>query len=245
MTKPNPPSRVASTTSRHPVSSDQSWIRQALIVLLAINSGAIDAIGFIALGGAFSSVMTGNMVLIGISAARPDGALARTVGLSLLCFVAGCAIGARIAGRTQAGDGIWPAPIRRALSVELLLVVAVLAGWELTSAGADRSAAAKLALLGANALALGLQSSAMQRFGVAGLSTTYLTGTLTTVVSRLILREPVRQVGHSATILAGLIAGALLGALLALRAEPWAPLLPVVLVTAAVTVPLLIWKDTA
>ncbi len=244
MSNPKPTSRVTTPAALHRSSRDGSaarpWIRQLLIVLLAVNSGAIDAIGFVALGGAFSSVMTGNMVLIGISAAHADGALARTVGLSLVCFIAGCAIGARIAGKAQPSDGIWPAPIRRALTVELLLIIGVLVGWEMTVA--HRSGAAQLAMLGANALALGLQSSAMQRFGVSGLSTTYLTGTLTTVVSRLVLREPVREVGHSATILAGLIAGAALGALLALRANAWAPVLPLLLVTAAVTVPRLIWK---
>lgn len=227
-------------TSSSVRSAGRTWVRQLLIVLLAINSGAIDAIGFIALGGAFSSVMTGNMVLIGISAAHADGALARTAVLSLVCFIVGCAVGARIAGKARTGDGIWPAPIRQALIVELLLVIGVLVGWELT--GPDRSGAAPLAMLGANALALGVQSSAMQRFGVAGLSTTYLTGTLTTVVSRLALREPVRRVGPSAAILAGLIVGAFLGALLAIHANAWAPVLPLVLVAAAVTVPILVWK---
>jgi uncharacterized membrane protein YoaK (UPF0700 family) len=36
-------------------------------------------------------------------------------------------------------------------------------------------------LLALTALALGIQSAAIQRFGVLGLSTTYLTGTLTTL----------------------------------------------------------------
>lgn len=216
-------------------------VRQLLVVVLAVNSGAIDAIGFVALGGAFSSVMTGNMVLLGISAAHADAALARHVGVALACFIIGCALGARMAGKPAARDSIWPGAVRRALAVELVATAAVLIGWEIS--GSDRSAGAQLALLGCNALALGLQSSAVQRFGVPGMSTTYLTGTLTTVVARLALREPVRQVGHSVSILAGLIGGAVVGALLADHAPQWAAALPVLLVGTAVLVPILRWRE--
>ncbi len=62
--------------------------------------------------------------------------------------------------------------------------------------------------LAAPAAALGLQSIAIQRFGVFGLSTTYLTGTLTTVVIRLVPGHGVRAVRHSALILLGLVVGA-------------------------------------
>lgn len=39
--------------------------RAVLVVLLAVNSAYLDAVGFLALGAAFTSVMTGNMVLLG------------------------------------------------------------------------------------------------------------------------------------------------------------------------------------
>ncbi len=68
-----------------------------------------------------------------------------------------------------------------------------------------------------------MQSSAVQRFGVAGLSTTYLTGTLTTAVIRVTSGRPVRDVGHSLLLLGGLIAGAVLGSLLGLHAPVWVP----------------------
>lgn len=90
-----------------------------------------------------------------------------------------------------------------------------------------------------NALALGIQSSTVQRFGVAGLSTTYLTGTLTTLISRLTSGHRLRDVTPSALTLVGLITGAALGALLATRAPMWAPLAQLgslaIVLTAAVT----------
>ena len=44
--------------------------------MLTFLTGCADAIGFLALGGAFASVMTGNMVLLGLSAGRGDADLA-------------------------------------------------------------------------------------------------------------------------------------------------------------------------
>jgi uncharacterized membrane protein YoaK (UPF0700 family) len=60
------------------------------------------------------------------------------------------------------------------------------------------------------------------------MSTTYLTGTLTTVVIRLASGRSVREVWHSVEILLGLIVGAALGTALVLLAPLFAPLLQLV-----------------
>jgi uncharacterized membrane protein YoaK (UPF0700 family) len=57
------------------------------------------------------------------------------------------------------------------------------------------------------------------------MSTTYLTGTLTTVVIRLATGRGVREVWHSIEILLGLVAGAAAGALLVLHMPLLAPVL--------------------
>lgn len=80
-----------------------------------------------------------------------------------------------------------------ALFAELALTAGFAVGWWATSSNPDENW--QLMLLGTNAIALGLQSSAVQRFGVSGLSTTYLTGTLTYTVIRLPSRQPIREVG--------------------------------------------------
>src|SRR3954454_9178230 len=82
--------------------------RQLLLVLLAVTSGATDALGFVALGGAFTSVMTGNMILLGISATTADGSLAVRSGAAIVFFMLGAFIGARIARTPRAGDPVWP-----------------------------------------------------------------------------------------------------------------------------------------
>lgn len=186
--------------------------RAQLVVVLALTSGATDAIGFLALGSAFTSVMTGNMVLLGVGAADRDMALVLSCTVAIMSFVAGAAIGARVAGNPKAGDCLWPSSVTRALYIELGLLLAFAGCW--WTIGATPNVQWMLLMLGLNAAALGVQSSAIQRFGVSGLSTTYLTGTLTTVVIKLIGGHGLRKVSHSLTILFGLIAGAAIGTIL-------------------------------
>jgi uncharacterized membrane protein YoaK (UPF0700 family) len=201
-------------------------LRQTLVVALAVVSGATDAIGLLALGGAFTSVMTGNLVIMGVSASSGDGALAIASGGAIVAFCAGAALGARLAGSPAAGDRIWPRPVTVGLGVELVLVAGYAAGWWIT--GGHPGATTSLALLFTMAAALGIQSSTVQRFGVSGMSTTYLTGTLTTVVMRLATGRGVREVWHSIEILVGLVAGAAAGAGLLLLAPLAAPVLQLV-----------------
>jgi uncharacterized membrane protein YoaK (UPF0700 family) len=211
--------------------------RQNLLVLLAVVSGATDAIGFVALGGAFTSVMTGNMVLIGLSVAKSDGTVALRSALAIVLFMTGCVIGSRLAGQPADDDPLWPRQVTRAMWVEFAAFGAYAIGWWLS--GSHPIGNVQLVLLGANAIALGVQSSAVLRFGVSGLSTTYMTGTLTTMMAALAAGRHPRLVVPSAEIIAGLIAGAAAATLLAIYVPVVAPLLQlglvlVVIVTAMV-----------
>jgi uncharacterized membrane protein YoaK (UPF0700 family) len=201
--------------------------RNVLVTLLAVNSGYVDAIGFLALGGAFTSVMTGNMVLLGLSFGNMDQTLVAHVSLAIACFIAGAAIGTRVAGVHAGKHVIWPAPVTRALAIELTLAVVFSVLWWVE--GGEPGKGLQLALLGVNALALGIQSSAVQRFGVSGLSTTYLTGTLTQVVIRLTSGQPIRDVAHSMSLLAALIGGAVLGGVIGTQVSMLVPITPLVL----------------
>ena len=207
-------------------------LRQSLVVTLAVVSGATDAIGLLVLGGAFTSVMTGNMVLLGVAASSTDGTLAASAGFSILAFCAGAALGSRLAGSAQKSDGVWPRPVTVGLAVEFVFIAGYAVGWWVT--GGHPGPGVTLALLLSTALALGIQSSVAQRFGVSGMSTTYLTGTLTTVVIRLASGRGVREVWHSIEILLGLVAGAAAGAGLLLLAPMFAPVLQLVALGAVV-----------
>jgi uncharacterized membrane protein YoaK (UPF0700 family) len=197
--------------------------RDAAAVALAVTSGATDAIGFLALGGVFTSVLTGNMVLLGISVGRADGALAGHAAVAVVSYIAGCALGARIAGTATADDPIWPPAVTRALAIEATMFVLYAAGWWATGGRPDGGIA--VGLLAVSAVALGMQSS------VGGLSTTALTGTLTTLVIRLATGHRLRDVVHQLRLSAGFVGGAALAALLVREAPVLAPLMqPVALV---------------
>jgi uncharacterized membrane protein YoaK (UPF0700 family) len=217
------PASVASQSSRDMTQR----LRQSLVVALAVVSGATDAIGLLALGGAFTSVMTGNLVLLGVSVASGDGGRAVAAGGAVLAFCAGVAIGARVAGTARPDDTVWPRQVTRALFVEFALMATYAIGW--WSTGTRPGQLTATAMLLCTAVALGVQSSMVQRFGVQGLSTTYLTGTLTTVVMRLTHGRSVREVQHSLEVIGGLLVGAAGGTALVLWARPLAPLLQLLL----------------
>lgn len=208
--------------------------RQWLLVLLAVNSGAIDAVGYVALGGAFTSVMTGNMVLLGIATGEGDGSLALRSGLALVCFVAGAFFGARIVRTPRPDDPVWPASVAVAMRVELALLVVFSIGWWAT--GGHPAGDVQPLLLGVEAVGLGVQSSAVLRFGVSGLSTTYMTGTLTSIVSALANGKHPRNVLPSMQILVGLVVGAIVSTVLAKHAAQTVPALQLVPVGCALVV---------
>ena len=206
--------------------------RDVLIVTLTLVTGATDAIGFIRLGGVFTSVMTGNMVLMGVAAGKGEGALAIHTGVAFVTYVMGSFIGGRVAGRPSEGDDVWPRAISWALCVELALFAAFAIGFEM--AGAAPVGISTYVLLGLNATALGVMSGAILRFGISGLSTTYLTGTLTTVVARLGSHRSVRGSGRNVALLLGLVAGASIGATLAIDVPRAAPAVQLVILAAVI-----------
>lgn len=186
--------------------------RHLLIIMLTVNSGATDAVGFLALGGAFTSVMTGNMVLLGLSSSHADAELVVYTATAIGSYVLGCILGARVAGLAKPSQDTWPRAVTYALAIELALFCAYAAGWWL--ADSHPVGRVQLALLACNAIALGIQSSAVQRFGVPGLSTTYMTGTLTTALAKLSAGKGFRSILPSSQIITGLILGAVAGGVL-------------------------------
>jgi uncharacterized membrane protein YoaK (UPF0700 family) len=197
--------------------------RDGLVILLTLVTGAVDAIGLTRLGGVFTSVMTGNMVLLGLAAAKENAAIAYHTGVAFVGYVIGSLIGARVAGHAHDDDQLWPRPIVFALGLELVMMLVFAIWWELVS-GAPTPGEA-YAMLALNAGALGVQSSAVLRFGISGLSTTYLTGTLTQLLANFTKHKNPIQ-GRSVLILLALIGGAAVGAVLALHVTRMAPIFP-------------------
>src|SRR5262249_3582400 len=157
-------------------------IRDSLVVLLTVTTGAVDAASFLALGSVFSSVITGNLVLLGVAAGTGRPELAVHGGVALAGYVAGVMAGAPPAARPHHAAGTRPPRVTVPLAVELAILAAFGVGGEL--AGTRPAGGGQLALVAVLAAAMGLQAAAVRRLGQ--MSTTYLTSTLTALVAGLV-----------------------------------------------------------
>ncbi len=199
--------------------------------VLALASGATDAFGYLRLGGTFTSVMTGNMVLFAVAAAHADGALVVRTALAICGYLGGAALGVRLAGVTYTATPARTVRLLLWTELALFMVYAIVFQMVRNPAGLG----AQGAMLMVAALGLGIQSSAVQSYQVSGLSTTFLTGTLTSVAVHLAQGRPLRHAARSLHILCGLLAGAGAAAGLALASPRAAAALPAVLVAVALT----------
>jgi uncharacterized membrane protein YoaK (UPF0700 family) len=205
--------------------------RDYRVVLLTVTAGAVNAVSFLALGKVFSSVITGNLVLLGVAATTHSSAEAIHAGLAIAGYAAGAAIGAPLAARRSHQAGAWPASVTATLGAELVVLAGFCIGWELSDGSPHDGG--QLALLIVAAAAMGMQSAAVRRLGQ--MSSTFLTSTLLTVLASLSTRSRPEGLGRSLGALAALVVGALAGGILARSAYAWLPvavLLPVGVVVA-------------
>jgi uncharacterized membrane protein YoaK (UPF0700 family) len=201
-------------------------LRDSLVVVLALTTGAVDAVSYLRLGKVFSSVITGNLALLGISAGQRNTGLAVNAGLALAGYGLGVLLGGAFAGTPEEGQPVWPRPATITLALELLVLAGFSGGW--IAAGGHPSGGPRMALLSAVAAAMGLQATAVRRLGP--MSTTYLTSTLTGVLQALAIRRWPSEWQRSTGVLLAFVVGAVLGGLAALHAPAAVP--------AAVLVPL-------
>jgi uncharacterized membrane protein YoaK (UPF0700 family) len=193
--------------------------RDGLLVLLTLTTGAVDASCFLHLGNVFSSVITGNLILLGVAAATQSSSLAIHGGTALASYSVGVLIGAPVATRRARSGETWPLSVTVTLAAEFCVLAAFSAGWELT--GGRPGSTGELLLIAALAVAMGIQSAAVRELG--GMSTTYLTGTLTAVVAELATRDRKPGVARSLGVLAAIVSGAAAGGVVAERAPAWLP----------------------
>jgi uncharacterized membrane protein YoaK (UPF0700 family) len=204
-----------------------------LAAALTFGAGAMDVASFTQLGGVFSSVMTGNLVLLGLAAARPSGELAAHTALAFAGYVTGAALGSWIAGPPRPAEQTWPVAVTLTLVVELAVMGVFSAGWELTHG--QPTGGPQLVLVVVATLGMGLQSAAMRGLGTT-VSTTYLTGTLTWVVASLVAEQRFCHLEHrGVAVLTAMAAGAAGGGILILTAPAIFPALPLATLTVVIT----------
>ncbi|HEY8784919.1 MAG TPA: YoaK family protein [Candidatus Limnocylindria bacterium] len=206
--------------------------RDLLLIALTFAAGSVDAVALLRLD-VFTAVMTGNIVLLGLAIGQGAfGNVLRSV-VALVAYGIGVIVAARIVGAV-AIETHWSPKVTRALAVEWVLQLAFLIGWLLTGANPDGVSAA--ALIAFSGLAMGIQA-ATARALAPGMSTTYVTGTLTGLLSELsalgsVSGDRLRR----ASIVVALAFGAVAGALALSTVPLLAPAIPLAVVGAVVLV---------
>ena len=151
-----------------------NWHENLIALLLAGVGGSIDAIGYRMFSGLFMGFMSGNSTLLGLNAGQQHWAKAGHFIFTILLFVVGVMIGARLDNQRLA----------RALTLEAVLVAAVLVWQLVVNFDPTTSDAAylfpRVALLAAT---MGIQAGALRRVGTQSIHTTFVTGDLTSLAA--------------------------------------------------------------
>lgn len=155
------------------------------ILILSWTSGCLDALGFLRLGRVFTANMTGNTVLFGLALAQGDWpALLRSL-VALVGFSLGVVVGTLLVeSKGERQQRTWAIQIMRSLIIEAWILLIFAVGWSWPGPVTPDSPTANL-LIGLSALAMGQQSATIVSLGIPGVSTTYITGTITTLMSNI------------------------------------------------------------
>ena len=180
--------------------------------LLAALAGAVDAIGYLHLGGLFISFMSGNSTQMAAAIGQGDLAEAGSIAKLIVLFVAGAAGGQIVANFAGARHLAW-----------VLVTVVVL----LVAVAALRAAPEPMVL------AMGALNASLHRAGNIPVSLTFVTGVLVRFAQGLgdfLTRRATGPVWLlQAVPWVGLIAGAILGAVAYGRVGETALWLPVIM----------------
>jgi uncharacterized membrane protein YoaK (UPF0700 family) len=184
--------------------TDRRDDRRQLAVLgfLTFGTGLVDAASVLGLGHVFTANMTGNVVFLGFSLAGQGSVSASACTVALSAFLVGAVAGGRLATM-----GV-------SFKATIALEAALMAG-AATVAWTSGDASSRLLEIALLASGMGLQNAAVRKLGVADMTTTVLTLTLTGLAADSSLAggaNPrwVRRLTSVALMLLGALAGALL-----------------------------------
>ena len=200
----------------------------ALLLVLTVSTGVVDAVSILALGRVFIANMTGNVVFIGFALAGAPGFSLAAALLALAGFLVGAGIGGPVIGRFHGQRGRLLAVVATAELVLLVVCLVVAFASAEPFGTVPRDVIAVLA-----AVALGLQNATARALAVPDATTTVLTMTLTGFAADLRDRNG-RVLLRRLLAVAAMLLGALAGALLVLRVSAAAALALVVVLVAVV-----------
>ncbi len=200
--------------------SDPSRTSPSLVVSLAaltVVSGFLDSVSYLGLGHVFTANMTGNVALLGFALAGAAGFSSAASLCALGGFLVGAVVGGRIARR---------APVRRDLlmavmAIEVAFTIAAASIAAAVSASGLGSGWPRFTVIALLATSMGARNTAVRRLGVADMTTTVLTTTLTGLASDSSLAGGTNpNVSHRLVSVVSMFAGATVGAVLTIHVHP-------------------------
>jgi uncharacterized membrane protein YoaK (UPF0700 family) len=214
-------------------SIDPHRVRDALLAVLALAAGSVDALAWLALGKVFSAFMTGNVVFIAVGLSSHDAGLALHAAVAVCAFGAAAFATVKLMPR-EAPAVLWPARVTLGLLATAFVQLAFWIVW--LAVGGRPGSTLMVVLLAVSALAMGIQTATAVALGVHAIFTTAATATWTVLAGDAAHWSATRiERRRLAMVLGGTLIGALAGALLLAHARLWMPLLPALL-TAGVAV---------
>jgi len=153
--------------------------KRTMLLLLTLAAGSMDSISYLGLGRVFPAMMTGNVVFLGLTAGQGEYLAASRGFVALIGFSIGVITGAAVVEKKPREEK-WPLSVTWALILELWLLVLFVCIW--LASGGQQTGVFKYVLILISAMAMGVQSAAVGYLGVPGITTTYITGTLTALM---------------------------------------------------------------
>ncbi|HEX3742983.1 MAG TPA: YoaK family protein [Bryobacteraceae bacterium] len=161
------------------------------LVLLTWAAGMLDALCYLR-AHVFAANMTGNIVLLGLNLVRDQEHRGEWNLAAIAAFIAGALLAGALLFRRRAPMAP-PVEVKAGLSIELPFLLAFAALCSLRDS--SQSGAIKAGVIVAGAAAMGVQSIAVRRLKIAGVATTFMTGTMTSAIADWLSGE--RQVDSS------------------------------------------------
>jgi len=205
----------------------------ALLILLTVVTGLVDAFSYLTLGRVFVANMTGNVVFLAFDFGGAPGFIWWASLLAILMFVAGAFIGGRIAhthGQHRGRHLLIGAAVQAAMVTPAFLVALLF-----PNPYGDVAHVILIVLLG---LGMGLQNATARALGVPDLTTTVLTLTLTGISADSVAAGGKNsKAGRRLVSVVSMFLGAIIGTLLVRNTNPaWTLLLAAALLLTIVAV---------
>ncbi|WP_307790527.1 YoaK family protein [Streptomyces actuosus] len=204
----------------------------AVLIVLALVSGMIDAVSFLELHHVFTANMTGNVIVLGFAAAGAQEFSVPHTTTSLACFLVGAVSGGRMLKR------MGGRPRRTRARAALAAEAAPVGTAAVVALAVPATGGVTYALIGLTAFAMGLRNATVRKLAVPGLATTTV---VTMTLTGLAAESPLGsgsggRIRRRAALVVALFTGASAGAWLALHRGPGLPLLVAALLVAALAV---------